>query len=71
MKNAVGDQRDIYNAQQTSVKGVVNTTYGSKPTLRHKQPLRREQHNLHAKGGQLDDGRCVKRHQDYHRRRRV
>ena len=28
MKNAVGDQRDIYNAQQTSVKGVVNTTYG-------------------------------------------
>jgi len=28
MKAAVGDQRDLYNAQQTSVKGVVNTTYG-------------------------------------------
>jgi len=28
MKAAVGDQRDVYNAQQTSVKGVVNTTYG-------------------------------------------
>ena len=28
MKAAVGAQRDVYNAQQTSVKGVVNTTYG-------------------------------------------